>query len=310
MLRCGQPATWPLPATAVLDSTVWIMESAPGVAWEYGNPVGQVDGFEHEEVRMTRMVPAVARALQVLELFLDDDELTSSEIVGRLHLPRTTVHEVVHTLCEMGYLSAGHTVRGSWRLGVKVFQLGSAYSDRLDLAQEGQRAAESVVARCDETAHVAVLDELDVVYIVKRDSTHFVRMVSAVGLRVPAHCTAVGKMLLSGLAQEDLAARLRRRSQLPALTPQSITSPSSLRRALDEIRERGVAFDHMESNAEVNCVAAPVYDQTGAMVAAMSISVPAGRWSARSDEEWIGFVQDGAAELAAQLGKHVPRDAR
>lgn len=258
---------------------------------------------------MARMVPAVARALRVLELFLDEDELTAHDIVGRLQLPRTTVHEVVHTLYEMGYLAMGHTVRGSWRLGVKVFQLGSAYSDRLDLAQEGQRVAEAVVARCDETVHVAVLDELDVVYIVKRDSTHFVRMVSAVGLRVPAHCTAVGKMLLSGLTREDLAARLRRRSQLPALTPQSITSPSALRRALDEIRERGIAFDHMESNAEVNCVAAPVYDQSGAMVAAMSISVPAGRWSARDDDEWISFVQAGASELGAQLGRYAAPDA-
>ena len=85
-------------------------------------------------------------------------------------------------------------------LHVRYEQLGSAFAERLDLAQEAHVVAQKVAADCDETVHVAVLDGTHVVYIAKVDSTHPVRMVSAVGRRLPAHCTGVGKMLLSGLS--------------------------------------------------------------------------------------------------------------
>jgi DNA-binding IclR family transcriptional regulator len=251
---------------------------------------------------MARAVPAVSRALDILELFLADGTLSAPEITTRLGLPRTTVHELVNTLVDRDYLAAipGAPIR--YRLGMRVFQLGGHFADRLDLTREAQDVATEIAAACDETVHVAVLDGSDVVYVAKMDSTHPVRMVSAVGRRVPAHCTAVGKVLVAALSNEEFEARYPRGGELPGMTPHSITSPARLHRELAEVREAGVAYDDCESNEAVGCVAAGVRDRGGQMVAAMSISVPTIRWDDQRRAEWTELVRRGAAALSRRLG--------
>jgi IclR family KDG regulon transcriptional repressor len=251
---------------------------------------------------MGRAVPAVTRALDILELFLDRPSLSAPEITEHLGLPRTTVHELVTTLTDRAYLVAMPGQPTRYRLGMRLFQLGGMFADRLDLAHEAREVARKVAASCDETVHAAVLDGADVVYIAKVDSTHPVRMVSAVGRRLPAHCTGVGKMLLSGLSTDALDARCPRDRELSGMTPRSITSPARLRAHLEEIRATGLAYDECESNEAVHCVAAPVYDHTGDMVAAMSVSAPSLRWNAARRDEWGDLIRRGAAELSQRLG--------
>ncbi|WP_101254200.1 IclR family transcriptional regulator [Streptomyces barkulensis] len=254
---------------------------------------------------MGRLVPAVTRAFDILELFLDGDgTLSAPEITRKLGLPRTTVHELVTTLAARSYLVPVPGQPGRYRLGVRTYQLGSRYAEQLDLAAEGQQVARSVAETCDETVHVAILEGADVIYIAKVDSTHAVRMVSAAGRRLPAHCTSVGKMLLASLPPDELDARLPGPGDEPlrAMTENSITSPGELREALAGIRERGVAVERRESNPDVSCVAAPVRDSTGKVVAALSISVPMIRWSEERRAELENLAVEGAAELSARLG--------
>ncbi|MTE18928.1 helix-turn-helix domain-containing protein [Streptomyces sp. TRM43335] len=254
---------------------------------------------------MGRLVPAVTRALDILELFLDGDgTLSAPEITRKLGLPRTTVHELVTTLAARSYLVPVPEQPGRYRLGVRTYQLGSRYAEQLDLAAEGRQVARNVAETCDETVHVAILEGTDVIYIAKVDSTHAVRMVSAAGRRLPAHCTSVGKMLLASLPREELEARLPGPGDEPlrAMTPNSITSPDELREALTEIRARGVAVERRESNPDVSCVAAPVRDSAGRVVAALSISVPTVRWTEERRVELEALAAEGAAELSARLG--------
>ncbi|WP_329188029.1 IclR family transcriptional regulator [Actinacidiphila glaucinigra] len=252
---------------------------------------------------MGRLVPAVTRALDILELFLEGDgSMSAPEITRRLGLPRTTVHELVTTLAARNYLVSQPGQAGRYRLGVRTYQLGSRYAEQLDLAAEGQQVARSVAETCDETVHVAVLEGTDVIYIAKVDSTHAVRMVSAAGRRLPAHCTSVGKMLLASLPPDDLDERLPGDGPLPAMTEHSITSAGELRRQLDAVRERGVAVERRESNPDVSCVAAPVRDSVGRVVAALSISVPMIRWSEERRAELEELAAKGAAELSERLG--------
>lgn len=250
---------------------------------------------------MARVVPAVVRALDILELFLDRPELSAREVTERLDLPRTTVHELLVTLAERAYLIAvpGQPVR--YRLGMPVFQLGSAFAGRLDLVREAQGVAREVAAACDEAVHVAVLDGADVIYLVKVDSTHPVRMVSAVGRRLPAHCTAVGKVLLAGLDHDGVNGVLAK-GPLAAMTPASITDPDRLRAHLAEVRAAGLGADVGESDTAMRCVAAAVRDHSGAVVAAMSVSAPIIRWAPESPEKWAGLVRAGAAALSARMG--------
>ncbi|MFD7013299.1 IclR family transcriptional regulator [Streptomyces sp. NPDC059928] len=251
---------------------------------------------------MGRLVPAVARAMDVLELFLESEgSLSAPDVTRRLQLPRTTVHELLTTLSARSYLAPVPEQPGRYRLGVRNYQLGSRYAEQLDLAAEGQQVAREVAETCGETVHVAILEDADVIYIAKVDSTHAVRMVSAAGRRLPAHCTSVGKMLLAALPEAELDARLAGR-ELVAMTAASITDPATLRTALAEIRAQGVAVEHQESNPDVSCVAAPVRDSAGRVVAALSVSVPMVRWSGRREAELAELAQKGAADLSVRLG--------
>ncbi|MEU5576564.1 IclR family transcriptional regulator [Streptomyces huasconensis] len=251
---------------------------------------------------MGRLVPAVTRSLDILELFLEGDgTLSAPEVTRRLQLPRTTVHELLTTLAARSYLTQIPEQPGRYRLGVRTYQLGSRYAEQLDLAAEGQQVAREVAETCDETVHVAILEDTDVIYIAKVDSTHAVRMVSAAGRRLPAHCTSVGKMLLASLPQPELEARLQGR-EFTAMTPASITDPEELAAALADIRERGIAVEHRESNPDVSCVAAPVRDSAGRVVAALSISVPMIRWSEERELELADLAAKGAGDLSVRLG--------
>jgi IclR family transcriptional regulator, KDG regulon repressor len=250
---------------------------------------------------MPRVVPAVIRALDILELFLDRPQLSAREVTERLDLPRTTVHELLVTLVARSYLISvpGQPVR--YRLGMPLFQLGAAFAGQLDLVREAQGVARDVAAVCNEAVHVAVLDGADVMYLVKVDSTHPVRMVSAVGRRLPAHCTAVGKILLSSLDPASLDTVLMN-GALRGMTPDSITDPDRLRAHLDDVRAEGVAVDDGESDSAMRCVGAAVRDHTGATIAAMSVSAPIIRWSPLVHAEWTALVREGAATLSARMG--------
>jgi IclR family KDG regulon transcriptional repressor len=251
---------------------------------------------------MGRLVPAVTRALDVLELFLESEgPLSAPDVIRRLQLPRTTVHELLTTLAARSYLVPVPGQPGRYRLGVRTYQLGSRYAEQLDLAAEGQQVAREVARTCDETVHVAVLEHTDVIYIAKVDSTHAVRMVSAAGRRLPAHCTSVGKMLLASLTEQELERRFSG-YEFTAMTPDSITDPEVLRAELARTRERGVAVEHRESNPDVSCVAAPVRDSSGRVVAALSISVPMIRWSDEREEELARLAVEGADALSGSLG--------
>ncbi|MEU8818698.1 IclR family transcriptional regulator [Actinoplanes sp. NPDC048796] len=256
---------------------------------------------------MPRVVPAVSRALDILELFLDRPQMSAREVMERLDLPRTTVHELLVTLVERSYLIAvpGQPVR--YRLGLPLFQLGAAFAGRLDLVHEAQTVTRDVAAACNEAVHLAVLDGADVVYLVKVDSTHPVRMVSGVGRRLPAHCTAVGKVLLAGLDRATLDATLAK-GVLPGMTPESITDPDRLRDHLEAVRAEGVAVDIGESDTAMRCVAAAVRDHSGAVIAAMSLSAPIIRWTPQAHVEWTELIRGGAATLSARMG--YPRQPR
>lgn len=251
---------------------------------------------------MARPVPAVARALDTLELFLEHDTLGAPDITARLGLPRTTVHELVHTLVQRQYLLEVGSDTKRFELGPATVALGQRYQDRVDLSRQGQLVSQSVSEQCNETVHVGILDEDSVIYVAKADSSHSVRMVSAVGRRLPAHCTAVGKALLSGLSPEEFDAIYSSHSDLPKMTVRSIATVDELRAAVNGVQETGLATEFCESNEDVACIAAPVRDVTGTVVAGISISVPTNRWNEGIKSRLGKIVLDGAADLTRRLG--------
>ena len=245
-------------------------------------------------------MPALDRGLAVLELLsAQRSPMKVTDIVTALGLPRSATYELVHTLRTRNYVRMD--ADGLVTLGPQVFVLGSSYSEQLDIGTAAQHTASVVMRQVNETVQVGVLEGREVFYVARADSTRLVRLVSAVGRRLPAHCTALGKVLLAELDPAELERRLAG-VQLETFTAHSIRDPERLAEVLAEVRETGVGFDDMESNPEVRCVAAPVRDITGSCVAAMSISVPQVRMTDAYRTDLTNAVRAGAAELSATLG--------
>ncbi len=251
-------------------------------------------------------VKSLVRGLDILEtLSAHPDGLTLSEICRTLTLPKSSTHALLHGLLARNYLMNGRRDR-TYRLGPRLFQLGNAYVQGIDLVGEGQETVRAVSRRCDETVHLATLEGRDVLYVAKEEGTSYIRMVSALGKRVPAHGTGIGKVLLAALSEEELQTLYPPERPPERLTSTTITRLPELKAELARTRERGYALDNEESTVGLRCVAAPIYDAERQTVAAMSVSVPVSRWSPERQEELLALVRDGARELSQRLGHVTP----
>jgi DNA-binding IclR family transcriptional regulator len=175
----------------------------------------------------------------------------------------------------------------------------------MDLASLGREAAQDVAARCGETVQIVIRDGRDVIYIAKVDSTRSVRLVSNYGGRLPANCTAGGKLLLASLSDRNVDELFPDDGSLRTMTANSVHTRERLAVELQKIRDSGWAEEFCESNEEVACVAAPILDRTGACVAAMSISVPTLRWNERTRDTYAALVREGAGAVSMKLGADV-----
>ena len=252
---------------------------------------------------MSKIIPSVKRAFDVLGLFLEGNRSISVPLItGCLNIPRTTAHDIVNTLLEIGYLERDVAEKNHFKLGLRAFELGSLYTSRLDISEEGLRVARQISQYCDETVQVAILDGTDAVFIIRVDSSRALRLVSEVGSRLYAHCTAVGKMMLSGLSDEELVLLYKGRSRLTGMTANSITTFPRLLQEVSKIRSRGYACDECESNEDAICVAAPIYDSSNRIRAAISITVPVTRMNKRRKKSLLELVQRGAEGLSRRMG--------
>lgn len=252
---------------------------------------------------MAPSVPALTRALDMFELFLaNPSPLSVPEITTALGLPRSTVHDLVKTLAERNYLEGIEGTPRRYRPGLRLFQLGGVYISGVDLARLGQQLAAETASLCDETVQVAILEQADVIYIAKADSSQALRLVSSIGGRLPANCTACGKALLATLEDAKINELYRGVRSLPSMTPASVTSLTALKAQLAEVRRTGVAYEYCESNNDAACIAAPVYDRSGQVVAAMSMSVPVLRWVDELRPAREKIILEAAERLSRRLG--------
>lgn len=251
---------------------------------------------------MARLTPAVMRALDILELFVDGARSSVADIMRRTGLPRTTVFELVNTLAARGYLERDEL--GGYILGARTLTLGNAYASRYDLVGEAADAARQLAQSTGETSSVAILEGNEVFYLAKVEGREVLALISSVGKRAPANATGLGKALLAYLEPDQVDA-LWPDGVLPALTGNTITDLSALRADLDATRERGFALEREESGPGVACVAAPVLDVSGRVPAAVSISVPLARWDQYPLSHWSAVVLQAAAAMSERVG-YVP----
>lgn len=238
-------------------------------------------------------VRSVARALGVLEaLAFRDDPMTLSDLSRELAIPKSTLLGILRTLDDAGWLEES---AGRFTLGVRSLLIGSSYVDSDPVVALTGAWLERLSAELDETVHLGRLDENTVVYLAKRESSHPLRMFSAIGRRLPAHATALGKAILAGL---DPAEARRVVGEHPArLTAATLTDPDTLLAELASTRERGWAVDREENTDGIVCFAVdiPVSSTTRD---AISVSIPLVRVSPSVEHRAVDLLLQARADLA------------
>jgi DNA-binding IclR family transcriptional regulator len=188
-----------------------------------------------------------------------------------------------------------------YSLGVRTWEAANKYTRAVALAHQSRPFMERIRDQLDETVQLAVLDGRYNVYVQKVDGNHRLMLDSAVGRRLPAHATGVGKVLLAGLGSERLD-ELLVGVELESFTQRTITSRRQLYDELNNIRRSGHAVDDNEYTSGVRCMAVPVRDHSRGVVAAMSVSAPATRFNAKKQRIALGVLSREATKLSGLLG--------
>lgn len=245
------------------------------------------------------LVSAAVRVLGVLEQLSQQRTIGLEELSREIKLAKPTVYRFLLTLQELGYARRAEGDR--WAITLKMFNVGSRALDHLDLHAAARPVAEELAEELGETIHMGVLDGDSAVYVLKIESKYHIRMYSRVGRRMPLYCTAIGKVLLAYMTEEEREAALKG-VKLTAITKNTITSRTALNAELAQIRKQGYALDNEEREEGLHCIGAPIFDYTGAVVATLSVSWPGFRYERGEESEKIARVKAAAARISSILG--------
>ena len=243
-------------------------------------------------------VKSARRAVELLEAFgANHSWLSLTDLHHHTGFPRSSLHGLLRTLRDVGWIESDDAGT-RFRLGVKALICGTAYLDRDPVMPYATEALEKLRDQIGYTCHFARLNGPDIVYLQTRESRTSAHLVSRVGRTLPAHATALGKVLLSELADDELTAVLPK--HLRALTDLTITDREALRSELAFIRERGYSTERGQSSPNLACVAAVVpYRIPG--TDAMSCSMPGERVTDAELQRVGGLLRDVAEDLSQQL---------
>jgi IclR family KDG regulon transcriptional repressor len=249
----------------------------------------------------TKNLSAVSRTFTILEKLSLVASSSLEELSKASGLAKPTVYRFLLTLRDLGYV---HRDEGDkWFLTMKLFGMGSRALDHMELPLVARPIALKLSQELGETVHMGILDEGEVLYVLKIESRYTIRMYSRVGKKIPLYCSAMGKTLL---AHADIPEResLLSSIKLVPFTPNTIKDRTRLEKALDKILDEGIAEDAQEHEEGITCLAAPVKDHTGGVVAALSASWPVFRFDQSLKRAYIQQIKKAADEISAILGYH------
>lgn len=245
---------------------------------------------------------SLQRALAILNTFsMTSPALTLRELSERLVLHRSTVYRLAVNLVAAGVLKYDDTTR-KYSLGLRLFELGAVVVNDMNLPIKARPYLVELRNRTDETVHLGILDGTDVVYVEKFESSHSLKLSGLYGSRRPLYATALGRVLLAGLPPEEARARVLASGPLVKRTPHTVNDIDSVMRKVQQVREQGYSYDDQETEIGLRCIAAPVRDFSGAVVAAVGISGPAFRIH---KDRLIAFrqaVEEAAAAISQEIG--------
>lgn len=220
-------------------------------------------------------------------------------MAGLSRLPVSTVHRFLANLVTAGFLN--RDAEGTHHLGIACFTIGQAAVGQLDIRRLSLPYLRELNQQTRETIHLTVRHGLSAVYVEKLDSPEPVRIHSRIGATVPLYCTAVGKVMLAYMPQEEQN-RILSEIDLKRLTPNSVGNLQELKTELYRVRKNGYACDLEEHELHIRCVAAPIWDHTGSVHSSVSITAPTLRMPVTRLRQLAPLIQAAGQKISAELG--------
>jgi len=262
-------------------------------------PVRYIDDDAEERQRVG--VQSLGRAFAILEeVARHRDGIGLAELSKRVGLHNSTAFHLAKTMVSLGYLRQEKDSK-RYRIGRPLFVLAASALNEVEMVSLATPVLEELSRETGESSHFSVRMGDAVVVIARTGGPGAFQFADRVGVVRPAHCTALGKVILAALRDDQLENFLQH-AELKPSTPKSITDRAALRREIAEVRRSGIAYDDGEFNAEVRCTAAPVRDFTGQVTGALGISGPIWRLSIQALQARAKIVQAAANRLSAKFG--------
>ena len=248
-----------------------------------------------------QLVKSVDRALNILEVVSQSKEpLGVTELSNKMDLNKSTVYRMLNTLQYRGYIAQDNE-NDKYTTGLKLFELGSLVINELDLRKTSISYLEDLMKLTGETVHLGILDDGEVIYIEKVESSETIRMHSKIGKRVYAHNTSLGKILLA-YSDEEVMENILNNKGLPKTTENTIIKQNKFKKHLQQVKEQGYAVDNEESEKGINCIAGPIFDHKGEITAAFSISVPKIRLNVDITKKYGDLILEYSKRISEALG--------
>lgn len=247
-------------------------------------------------------VKTAGRTIKLLELFIKSSKpLTFIEIQNALDIPKSSLHYLIQDLVNYDYLAYDKKIN-RYLKGMRLVQYATICVNNTNVIDEINLVLGEIAKKFGESVHAGVLDSRFVTYIAKINESNEISLSSEIGLRVPAHSTAMGKVLLSQLDDEEVLERLNG-VELEKITPFTVTNKNKLLSDLDKIRKMGYAVENQESILHAACVAIPVYDNTNNKIAlAISVTIPIYRKNDEYIEKLVGELFRVSKNLSIKIG--------
>jgi DNA-binding IclR family transcriptional regulator len=245
-------------------------------------------------------ITALQRGLRLLQLFSESPRgLTAKQVADRSRLPVSTVHRFLANLQSAAFLNCGGD--GVYQLGIACFAIGQAALGQLDIRRVSLPYLEELNRKTRETIHLTLRHGLSAVYVEKLDSPEQLRIHSRIGASVPLYCTAVGKVMLAYMPDEERE-RVLPQLGLKRLTPNTVGNLQELAAELFRVRKNGYAYDLEEHELHIRCIAAPIWDHQGEVSASVSITAPMVRMTVTRLRQLAPLIQTAGLQISRELG--------
>ncbi|AAU37169.1 MULTISPECIES: DNA-binding transcriptional regulator KdgR [Basfia] len=255
-----------------------------------------------EKENQPEAVSSVLKVFGIIEALAEQKEIGITELAQRLMMSKSTTYRFLQTMKTLGFVSQeGETEK--YTLTLKLFEVGAKALEYADIIGLANHEMSYISRQTNETLHLGTLDGTEIIYLHKIDSGYNLRMYSRIGRRNPIYSTAIGKVLLSGLTNKEIRELLADLTFVKH-TSKTLENIDQLIEEIEKVRKQHYAEDNEEQEPGLRCVAAPIYNRFGRIIAGLSISIPTIRFEEEKLPQLVNLLQVAGKNISEQIGYH------